>query len=74
MFIILSKLKQLFICLYIIAKTTTKDSFLVNLFASKNHQNIIILSKMPSVAIFVAMAAQTVHNIYYFFLSKLKQL
>ena len=62
--IFVSTLNQLCTCLYITAKTTTNDSFLVNLFTSKNHQNIIILSKMASVAICVAMAALTVHNVY----------
>jgi hypothetical protein len=45
------------------SKNNNSDSFLVNLFAPKNHQNIINCPKMALAAIFIAMAAQLVHNV-----------
>ena len=45
------------------SKNNNSDSFLVNLFAPKNHQNIINCQKMALAAIFIAMAAQLVHNV-----------
>ena len=62
--IFVSKLSQLCTCLYIIAKTKIKTHFLSIYLLLKITNIPYFFLKMTSVAIFVAMTAQTVHNVY----------